>query len=129
MTNPETDIEHSSGAQPPDSNNPINMNPEFGFFNNAQNNFFHHSTINNVIGDQHLHNIYQLSGDKVKEIRAWINPPDPSANYVTACDKMTEGTGLWLIQDERFKKWMKNGNLLWLQGKGLADFMNKNYFI
>ncbi|THU94793.1 hypothetical protein K435DRAFT_860188 [Dendrothele bispora CBS 962.96] len=83
----------------------------------AMNNSFQHSTINNVIGDQHLHNIYQLSDDKVKEIRAWINPPDSSTNYVTACDKMTEGTGLWLIQDERFRKWMKNGNLLWLQGK------------
>ncbi|THU92272.1 hypothetical protein K435DRAFT_213382 [Dendrothele bispora CBS 962.96] len=120
MNNPETDIEHSSGAQTPDRDNPTNMNPRFGSFNNAQNISLHHSTINNVIGDQH--NIYQLPSDIVKEIRAWINPPDPSANYVTAYDKMTEGTGLWLLQDERFKRWMEDGKLLWLQGKGSTDF-------
>ncbi|THU93361.1 hypothetical protein K435DRAFT_193811 [Dendrothele bispora CBS 962.96] len=125
-------MEHSQElAQHPDGKNPTEMNPQVSagysqdhtnsgiqVLNNAQNISMNRSTINNVKGDQH--NYYQFTDAKAKEIWTWINPPDCSANFVAACDKMTEGTGMWLIEDSRFKKWLTNdhGKLFWLQGKG-----------
>jgi hypothetical protein len=36
---------------------------------------------------------------------------------------MTEGTGMWLMQDPRLTDWKANGGLLWLQGKGEMIFL------
>ena len=60
----------------------------------------------------------QFVEDEQMKIRKWINAPDPSVNFVAAHDKVTEGTGVWFIQDSKFKKWENEGGFLWLQGKG-----------
>ena len=54
----------------------------------------------------------------IDKIWKWINPPDSSQNFVEAANKITEGTGIWFVQDARFIQWKDNGHLLWLQGKG-----------
>ena len=54
----------------------------------------------------------------MSKIREWLKSPDASSNYVSAVNKMTEGTGVWLVQDSRFQDWKKHGGLMWLQGKG-----------
>jgi hypothetical protein len=55
----------------------------------------------------------------IQECIKWVNAPDPSVNYNAAYERMTDGTGLWLLQDQRLMKWKSNGGLLWLQGKGI----------
>ncbi|KAF5337851.1 hypothetical protein D9758_016129 [Tetrapyrgos nigripes] len=50
-------------------------------------------------------------------IKKWINAPDSSVNFNAAYDKMTEGTGEWLLNDSRLIQWKESGGLLWLQGK------------
>ncbi|KAF5336208.1 hypothetical protein D9758_017771 [Tetrapyrgos nigripes] len=50
-------------------------------------------------------------------MQKWINAPDSSVNFNAAYDKMTEGTGEWLLNDSRLIQWKESGGLLWLQGK------------
>ncbi|THU85193.1 hypothetical protein K435DRAFT_926207 [Dendrothele bispora CBS 962.96] len=85
-----------------------------GFFENNQGNIVN-STVNNVGGDQTIHN--HMSDTKIQDIRKWIGAPDPSTNFVAACNKMTEGTGLWLVNSQEFQEWKSQGGLFWLQGK------------
>ncbi|THU94013.1 ankyrin, partial [Dendrothele bispora CBS 962.96] len=54
---------------------------------------------------------------KIQDIRKWIGAPDPSTNFTAACNKMTEGTGFWLVNDKKFQEWKSQGGLFWLQGK------------
>ncbi|THU79930.1 hypothetical protein K435DRAFT_941792 [Dendrothele bispora CBS 962.96] len=84
-----------------------------GFFENSHGNIFN-SPVTNVGGDQ-IH--YHMSDTKIQDIRKWIGAPDPSTNFVAACNKMTEGTGLWLVNDRNFQEWKSQGGLFWLQGK------------
>ncbi|THU85370.1 hypothetical protein K435DRAFT_843289 [Dendrothele bispora CBS 962.96] len=58
-----------------------------------------------------------MSNTKIQDIRKWIGAPDPSTNFVAACNKMTEGTGFWLVNDKKFQEWKSQGGLFWLQGK------------
>jgi hypothetical protein len=62
------------------------------------------------------HNLYEDCA--IQECIKWINAPDTSVNYNAAHERMTEGTGMWLIQNPRLINWKANGGLLWLQGKG-----------
>ncbi|KAF5337540.1 hypothetical protein D9758_016675 [Tetrapyrgos nigripes] len=34
----------------------------------------------------------------LSKIKKWINAPDPSLNYNAAYEKMSEGTGVWLLE-------------------------------
>ncbi|THU81756.1 hypothetical protein K435DRAFT_844622 [Dendrothele bispora CBS 962.96] len=86
---------------------------KIGFFENNQGNIVN-STFNNVGRDQ-IH--YHMSDTTIQDIRKWIGAPDPSTNFVAACNKMTEGTGLWLVNDGKFEEWKNQGGLFWLQGK------------
>ncbi|KAF9060862.1 ankyrin repeat-containing domain protein [Rhodocollybia butyracea] len=51
-------------------------------------------------------------------IRKWLKAPDPSTNFVAACDKRTPGTGDWIFSHPEFVKWSQGTpGLLWIQGK------------
>ncbi|KAF5345769.1 hypothetical protein D9758_011867 [Tetrapyrgos nigripes] len=50
-------------------------------------------------------------------IQSWIDAPNPSINFNAAYNKMTEGTGIWLLENTKFIEWKNKGGLLWLQGK------------
>ncbi|KAF5343349.1 hypothetical protein D9758_014173 [Tetrapyrgos nigripes] len=50
-------------------------------------------------------------------IQSWIDAPNPSINFIAAYDKITVGTGEWLLKDSRLIEWKEKGGLLWLQGK------------
>jgi hypothetical protein len=67
--------------------------------------------------------IYHFQFLAIRECIKWINAPDPSVNFNAAYEKMTEGTGMWLMQDPRLIDWKANGGLLWLQGKGEMVFL------
>ncbi|KAF9062678.1 ankyrin repeat-containing domain protein, partial [Rhodocollybia butyracea] len=55
----------------------------------------------------------------VSDIRKWLKAPDPSTNFVAACDKRTPGTGDWIFSDPQFIKWRQAASgVLWIQGKG-----------
>jgi len=54
----------------------------------------------------------------LSKIKDWLKPPDPSTNFVNATNKMTEGTGAWLLQDWSFQNWETDAGLMWLQGQG-----------
>ncbi|KAF5320212.1 hypothetical protein D9758_017613 [Tetrapyrgos nigripes] len=89
--------------------------------------------MNNVQGDQNqtINNDYRqtvnsnninntfVMGDMnaMNNIKKWINAPDSSINFNAAYDKMTKGTGEWLLNDSRLIQWKESGGLLWLQGK------------
>ncbi|THU87131.1 hypothetical protein K435DRAFT_867584, partial [Dendrothele bispora CBS 962.96] len=83
------------------------------FFRDSYGHTFN-ATVNNVGRDQ-VH--YHMSDTKIQDIRKWISAPDPSTNFVAACNKMTEGTGLWFVNDGNFQEWKNQGGLFWLQGK------------
>ena len=52
-----------------------------------------------------------------KEIRLWLNAPDPTINHNEARVKRQEGTGNWLLQDLKFYSWSPSANsFLWLYG-------------
>ncbi|KAK8065228.1 hypothetical protein PG997_011975 [Apiospora hydei] len=69
-----------------------------------------------------LHNIdtkvEELKQDiGLKNIRSWLSAPDPAANFNKAREQHQEGTGEWLIQDERYSTWKQEQNsFLWLSG-------------
>ena len=50
-------------------------------------------------------------------LRDWLKAPDATIDYNTACSKKHAGTGLWLVRDPRFTKWLTEENsFLWLNG-------------
>ncbi|KAF5310511.1 hypothetical protein D9758_019073 [Tetrapyrgos nigripes] len=57
------------------------------------------------------------NGVTMDKIKDWLKAPDPFANYNAAYEKMTKGTGEWLLKDSRLIQWKENGGLLRLQGK------------
>ncbi|KAF5337879.1 hypothetical protein D9758_016142 [Tetrapyrgos nigripes] len=95
--------------------------------NNVQGN--QNQTINNdyrqTVNSNNINNI-QTGGNNtfvmvdmnaMDNIKKWINAPDSSFNFNAAYDKMTKGTGEWLLNDSRLIQWKERGGLLWLQGK------------
>jgi hypothetical protein len=55
----------------------------------------------------------------ILNIRDWLKAPDPSTNFVAACNMKTPGTGEWLLSDSQFVQWRENkSGMLWIQGKG-----------
>jgi hypothetical protein len=56
---------------------------------------------------QHLH----------AEVIKWLFHSDPNTNHNTACEKRSERTGLWFLQDTRFAAWRNTpGSVIWLHG-------------
>ncbi|MCJ1387554.1 hypothetical protein MMC18_000397 [Xylographa bjoerkii] len=52
-----------------------------------------------------------------KQIMIWLAAPDCTRNYVTARKKRQDGTGLWLLSDERYTRWKTaKDSLLWIHG-------------
>ena len=43
--------------------------------------------------------------ERLSRIHDWLSAPDPSLNYHKALRQRQAGTGLWLLQDEKFKIW------------------------
>ncbi|KAI4682910.1 hypothetical protein J4E81_009534 [Alternaria sp. BMP 2799] len=55
--------------------------------------------------------------EKLSQIRSWLSAPDPSMNYLKAHKQRHAGTGVWLLQNEKFKEWKENAaSRLWLYG-------------
>ncbi|EXJ75702.1 uncharacterized protein A1O5_00209 [Cladophialophora psammophila CBS 110553] len=51
------------------------------------------------------------------KLSTWLDIPGPSSNYATSCKRRQQGTGSWLLQDNRFIAWMESpGSSLWLHG-------------
>ncbi|KAF5348194.1 hypothetical protein D9758_014660 [Tetrapyrgos nigripes] len=79
-------------------------------------------TINNdyrqTVNSNNINNTFVMGDmNAMNNIKKWINAPDSSINFIAAYDKITEGTGEWLLEDSRFIEWKEKGGLLWLQGK------------
>ncbi|KAF9062201.1 ankyrin repeat-containing domain protein [Rhodocollybia butyracea] len=64
-------------------------------------------------------NNYQAWGtNDILAIQNWLKAPDPSTNFVAACDKRTPATGNWIFSDPQFAKWYQGtSGVLWIQGK------------
>ena len=58
-----------------------------------------------------------IGNESRKDLRQWINPPDPSTNFYTASDSHLEGTAAWCTEGQAFANWMTSGSLLWIHGK------------
>ncbi|KAI4608314.1 hypothetical protein J4E83_009116 [Alternaria metachromatica] len=55
--------------------------------------------------------------EKLIQIHSWLSAPDPSTNYRKAHDQRQAGTGLWLLNSGKFKKWKEApASQLWLYG-------------
>ncbi|KAF9065839.1 ankyrin repeat-containing domain protein [Rhodocollybia butyracea] len=51
-------------------------------------------------------------------IQNWLKAPNPSTNFVAACDKKTAGTGEWILSHPEYDKWHQSKHgILWIQGK------------
>ncbi|KAJ4477612.1 ankyrin repeat-containing domain protein [Lentinula lateritia] len=75
---------------------------------------FHNSSFNAAGRDI---NYYTVFNDDEKMIHKWLGAPDSSINLCTALDKKTSGTGNWIFHDPQYIHWMKQGGMLWIQGK------------
>ncbi len=50
-------------------------------------------------------------------LRDWLKAPDATIDHNNACLKKYPGTGLWLVKDPRFTRWLTEENsTLWLNG-------------
>ncbi|KIK54072.1 hypothetical protein GYMLUDRAFT_919638 [Collybiopsis luxurians FD-317 M1] len=58
-----------------------------------------------------------IAGDEAIKIREWLKAPDCSANRVTAANKKTVGTGIWMLNHEEYKTWKYRPSILWIQGQ------------
>lgn len=57
------------------------------------------------------------SNQESSELHAWLKAPDATIDHNAACLKRHPGTGLWLIEDPNFAKWLVEGNsILWVNG-------------
>lgn len=55
----------------------------------------------------------QISSD----IRDWLKAPDATINHNAACRKRHSGTGMWLVRNLAFSRWLTEQNsVLWLKG-------------
>ncbi|KAF9056915.1 hypothetical protein BDP27DRAFT_1454269 [Rhodocollybia butyracea] len=92
---------------------------------NAANSQFQSATTINIEhdGDAQIHQAAMTINnnwktDDVFAIRKWLKAPDPSTNFVAACDKRTPGTGEWILSDPQFVEWREaTSGVLWIQGK------------
>jgi hypothetical protein len=51
------------------------------------------------------------------QIREWLNAPDSTTDHTSVRAKYHENTGLWLLRDSRFIKWISGSNsFLWIKG-------------
>ncbi|KAF8669599.1 hypothetical protein AX14_005997, partial [Amanita brunnescens Koide BX004] len=51
------------------------------------------------------------------KFKKWLNVPDPSTNHNNARKKHHQGTGQWLLEDERYATWKQQSNsLMWING-------------
>ncbi|KAF9071414.1 ankyrin repeat-containing domain protein [Rhodocollybia butyracea] len=63
-------------------------------------------------------NYHTWNANDVLAIRKWLNAPNPSTNFVAACDKRTPETGDWIFSHPQFVEWNQStSGLLWIQGK------------
>ncbi|KAF8268526.1 hypothetical protein EI94DRAFT_1143358 [Lactarius quietus] len=71
-----------------------------------------------LVLQQTADNVDGVKRNQLREsLRKWQSPPDPSANYNIACHRLHEGTAVWFLEDDKFKKWKVDGSLLWIHGK------------
>ncbi|KAH7880189.1 ankyrin repeat-containing domain protein [Lentinula edodes] len=75
---------------------------------------FHNSSFNAAGRDI---NYYTIFNEDEKMIHKWLGAPDSSINMCTALDRKTSGTGNWIFHDPQYIHWMKQGGMLWIQGK------------
>ncbi|KAF9064043.1 hypothetical protein BDP27DRAFT_201288 [Rhodocollybia butyracea] len=88
-------------------------------FSGASNFGIHGGSFTNVARDNNITtNIHNYHGWNILKIRDWLKAPDPSTNFVAACNKKIPGTGEWILSHEHFVKWRKDkSGLLWIHGK------------
>ncbi|KAF9067409.1 ankyrin repeat-containing domain protein [Rhodocollybia butyracea] len=92
---------------------------------NAANSQFQSATTINIEhdGDAQIHQAATTINNSWKTndvfaIRSWLKAPDPSTNFVAACDKRTPGTGEWIFFHPQFVEWREaTSGTLWIQGK------------
>ena len=54
---------------------------------------------------------------RLRNIRKWVSAPDPSTNYHKAHKQRQAGTGLWILESAKFKKWKEaKASRMWLYG-------------
>ncbi|KAF9063866.1 ankyrin repeat-containing domain protein [Rhodocollybia butyracea] len=102
----------------------LEENVNLSMFSGASNLSVHDSTFTNVAGDYNIitKNNYNYNYNwkpiNIVEIRNWLKAPDPSTNFVSACDKKTSGTGEWIFSQQEYIQWCQGpAGLLWIQGK------------
>ncbi|KAF9875475.1 hypothetical protein CkaCkLH20_06856 [Colletotrichum karsti] len=57
------------------------------------------------------------AGQINRDIRGWLKAPDATIDFNSARKKSHPGTGLWLVNDDRFSTWLEDPNsFLWING-------------
>ncbi|KZP17157.1 ankyrin [Athelia psychrophila] len=73
--------------------------------------------INNVDGDLHIHNVYQMTPDQEHRVYEWLGAPDSSGNFHAAREKHHGNTGSWFLEGEEYVKWKETpDSTLWVYG-------------
>jgi hypothetical protein len=71
----------------------------------------------NPISADHKSVTSRVGNESRRDLRKWIDPPDPSSNLRTASDAHHQGTAAWCTEGKTFANWMASGSLLWIHGK------------
>jgi hypothetical protein len=58
-----------------------------------------------------------IGNESRRDLRKWIDPPDPSSNLRTASDAHHKGTAAWCTEGKTFANWIASGSFLWIHGK------------
>ncbi|QIW96305.1 hypothetical protein AMS68_001823 [Peltaster fructicola] len=54
----------------------------------------------------------------LSDVEAWLSPPNPSINHMTAREHHEPGTCAWLLRHDVYRRWKSGGSRhLWLHGK------------
>ncbi|KAJ3753717.1 ankyrin repeat-containing domain protein [Lentinula raphanica] len=74
-------------------------------------------THNSILEDTTI--FYDSPSNEIVELHKWLATwtPDCAINHSTALGKRAVGTSEWILTTLVYKKWKKEGNFLWLQGK------------
>ncbi|KAF8351875.1 ectomycorrhiza-induced ankyrin-domain/NACHT-domain-containing protein [Amanita rubescens] len=70
-----------------------------------------HETTNNI-------NVININAEELlAKFKKWLNVPDPSVSHNNAREKHLQGSGQWLLGDERYIKWKEQFNsFMWING-------------
>jgi hypothetical protein len=69
----------------------------------------------------------ELGKNFLRDLKAWLAPPEPSTNYKLGIHAYHKGTTTWFIEGNIFQEWDSTGSILWVHGK--RTYFRRNLYL